>query len=146
MSSLTCPKCGSNTRQRKDSPNSYRCVNKKCSHTFKPNPIIISNDVKSTEKLESPKIKTSQFGLSLHDFRLRTDFRYMVTQGVKKLDGQHVLSTVEFAQLCGMPMNIGMSKIEDLSGFDEYRGTNRGKTYWSHPSVISQFKQEGILL
>jgi hypothetical protein len=85
-------------------------------------------------------------GISLRDFRLKNDVRFMVCEGVKKLTKDKMFLTVDFMNLCGISPNVSTRRIEEYPEYDSYHGRCAGKVYWSHPETINQFKKEHVLV
>ena len=104
----------------------------------------VKEQQKSTNKNDS--IMEISGGISIRDFRLKNDVRFMVNEGVKKLTKDKLFLTIDFMNLCGISPNVSTRRVEEYSEYDNYHGRCSGKVYWSHPETIEQFKNEHILL
>ena len=104
------------------------------------------NELVNKEVNKNDSVMEVSEGISIRDFRLKNDVRFMVSEGIKKLTKDKLFLTVDFINLCGIPPNVSTRRIEEFSEYDNYHGRCSGKVYWSHPDTINQFKNEHILL
>lgn len=139
-SKIKCPNCdSSDTRKNGIKGGKQQFICKNCDRYFLEGAAWYNLNKKGLN------MEKSSLGITLDNFRSKNDPKYIVSEGLRKLTQDVLYKTSEFIQLIGLPVNFGSSKLMDMPGLERYYGKCSSGTYWSHPDVILQLKNERVL-
>jgi hypothetical protein len=142
-SEIKCPRCSSldiSKSGTKNGKQQYQC--KDCNRYFLEgvkNYKLPKEDIKISHTVEPT------LGITLENFRSKNDPKTIIKEGLNKLTKDRLYKTSEFIQLIGLPTNFGSTRLMDMPGIEAYFGKCSSGTYWSHPDVVQQLKNEMVL-
>lgn len=140
MEKIICPFCGHSATRRKDTISvRYRCNNRLCLKTFKP------DNVSSVDPQKQKKMP-SQIGLTSDQLRAKYDNKFIISEKAKTLKKDIFLTESQFKATCNFSGGAGYRDALNDPDFTKYRGkASGGIVYWGHPDSIDSLKNEGIL-